>query len=315
MSNNPYIGDHHGYQKQFEPRKDSDFNIQPDCNQSSSRPADMPDYASLSNSYKPPPPPPYPPPSNAPGAKPIADAVNQAFDNSTAANDLPANVIAQITEQVRSQVIDTLRKELSGSASVSTASESQQSQQSLSQSYPFDMDRDANVPTLAIPTTQSFGPGHPFSSGPGSNMPQNSGQYYGSSPSKSSQARHTPPTPEREYEDSTYFGTDGTQDKRHTKRISQESASSRPIPMPESVERKSRQVQEGLKEDLSLRYGERTRDDLSNSSFERPAPSRVRTNDEETVIEKMWQPLFEANGKPTSRANQFLKGIALQLVN
>jgi hypothetical protein len=38
------------------------------------------------------------------------------------------------------------------------------------------------------------------------------------------------------------------------------------------------------------------------------------TNEEETVVEKMWQPLFDLEGKPTLRLGQFLRGLALHLV-
>jgi hypothetical protein len=61
---------------------------------------------------------------------------------------------------------------------------------------------------------------------------------------------------------------------------------------------------------LSSRYGDRT-DDVNR----RPAAPRVHTGDEETVVEKMWQPLFDARGEPTARLGQFLRGLALHLVS
>jgi hypothetical protein len=38
------------------------------------------------------------------------------------------------------------------------------------------------------------------------------------------------------------------------------------------------------------------------------------TNEEETVVEKMWQQLFDPEGKPTARLGQFMRGLALHLV-
>jgi hypothetical protein len=63
------------------------------------------------------------------------------------------------------------------------------------------------------------------------------------------------------------------------------------------------------KEDLTSRYGERER-----AGSERPPhPARVKTDDEETVVEKMWQPLFDSDNRSTTRLSQFLRGIALHL--
>jgi hypothetical protein len=264
------------------------------------------EHPSHTNGYNPPPPPPYPS-SSATGTKPIADAVNNAFDNSTAANQVPAEVIAQITEQVRSQVIDTLRKELAGAPPVQSA----EPQQSQRQPYPNESDNGINVLMPSAHQTHSFGPGHPFSSGP---VPQPNKAYYGSSPAKSVRAIHTPPTPERDSEESTYFGQNEGLKRRSSKRASQDYTSSRPIPIPESSNRTSSPVRGSMKEDLSARYGDRSREGTPFSSSDRPLPTRTRTNDDETVVEKMWQPLFDGAGKPTARNNQFLRGIALQLV-
>jgi hypothetical protein len=67
----------------------------------------------------------------------------------------------------------------------------------------------------------------------------------------------------------------------------------------------------GGKEDLSARYGDRG--SLSDNT-RRPSPARARTDDDETVVEKMWQPLFDSRGEPTPRVGQFLRGLALHLV-
>lgn len=69
------------------------------------------------------------------------------------------------------------------------------------------------------------------------------------------------------------------------------------------------------KEDLSERYGER------NPSPERPPQARpaplprTMTSEEETILEKIWQPLFDAGGNPTPRLGQFLRGLASHIVS
>jgi hypothetical protein len=46
----------------------------------------------------------------------------------------------------------------------------------------------------------------------------------------------------------------------------------------------------------------------------RPAPAARMATEEYTPIEKMWQRLFESDGHPTPRLGQFLRGLALHLV-
>jgi len=89
----------------------------------------------------------------------------------------------------------------------------------------------------------------------------------------------------------------------------------------------------GTREGLTGRYGDRTEDlslrrtdtqtrrthqDAStgdeSSARRPPSVKRVLTDEEETVVEKMWQPLF-TDDKPTPRLGQFLRGLALHLVS
>jgi hypothetical protein len=49
-------------------------------------------------------------------------------------------------------------------------------------------------------------------------------------------------------------------------------------------------------------------------SYDQQHVARARTEGEETVLEKIWQPLFDYEGKPTARLGQFLRGLALCLV-
>ena len=89
----------------------------------------------------------------------------------------------------------------------------------------------------------------------------------------------------------------------------------------------------GAREDLSGRYGDRTEDlplrrtdtqsrrntrDVATGeeppAMRPPTIKRVHTDEDETIVEKMWQPLF-VNEKPTPRLGQFLRGLALHLVS
>jgi hypothetical protein len=112
----------------------------------------------------------------------------------------------------------------------------------------------------------------------------------------------TPPTPEQgssaDRDDAAYFDRHGPRADSPLRR-----SSPRDIPV--------RAPAASVKENLNERYGERTRED---SLGRRPTPTRVMSNDDETVVEKMWQSLFDADGNPTLRMNQFLRGIALYLV-
>jgi hypothetical protein len=198
--------------------------------------------------------------SPAPVEQPIYNAVNKAFDNSSAANQLPDEVIQQITEQVRSQVINSLKAEgIAGPVPPASAP-------------PYPQQPSA----FSIPPPQSF-PAQPSFPPP----PQ--------SPSTSNNSRpiHTPPSPTRRSSNGSSLPDVLTQDPQFG-----ESGNM-------------------AKEDLSSRYGDRSHKD----DFRRPSPSRAKTDEDETVVEKMWQPLFDANGDATPRLGQFLRGLALHLVS
>lgn len=46
----------------------------------------------------------------------------------------------------------------------------------------------------------------------------------------------------------------------------------------------------------------------------RPKPVMRGSTSETTTLEKIWQPLFDADGKPMQRLGQFLRGLAIHLV-
>jgi hypothetical protein len=232
-------------------------------------------------------------------AQPIDDAVDYALDINSAANQLSAEVIAQITEQVRSQVIESLRAELAGGHG--PVHDGHQNPNLPSSQPP------AHLPIPHFSSKETVPP-------PPSTHPQH---FYGPSPPNSAtlpRPLHTPPTPDRSSEESTYFNTERTDDRSSYPPSAREHVWARPIPVPD--ERKSNHSptrSATAREDLGSRYGERTRDGTSGS--QRPPATRFKTNDDETVVEKMWQPLFDHQSKPTTRMNQFLRGIAVYLVS
>jgi hypothetical protein len=246
----------------------------------------------------------------------LYNAINSAFDSSAAATQVPSDLISQITEQVRTQVIDSLRAEFASKAAghQTTASTSapasaampystghpQQQQTPMPPPYP-----NASNPNLNIPMPppgqqqqqqQQYAPGsqNGFFSG---------GSASTSTTSAPPRAVHTPPTPNPassgDSDDAQpFFDVDAEEARPSTRdmpgrRKSDFSGAARP------------------KEDLSGRFGERQRQDASR---ERPPPTRSMTDEEETVLEKMWQPLFDDGAMPTARLGQLLRGIALHLI-
>lgn len=236
-----------------------------------------------------PPPPSHPPPST----QPIQDAVNHAFDNSTAATQLSPELIARITEQV----VSSLRAELNGSASTN------QSQPSSGASRPAR----TQIPTYIPPPPPNPPPGSfntmPVPPSLSPTHTRESSQPFvapGSIPGSSSTAglySSRTSSPEIDTSPTASFVRSDTE------------TTPRDIPLRSRPDMPSQPEQ---RENLTGRYGERSRE--GSQADRRPSPARVLTNDEETVVEKMWQPLFDANSNPTIRLNQFLRGVALHIV-
>jgi hypothetical protein len=263
-----------------------------------------------------PPPPPRPPPS----VQPIADAVNHAFDNSSASTELPPDMVARITEQV----INSLRAELSVNANAA-APYANMPGTSMQMPIPPPPPNPPTVPVAPVPRAAQYSQGQardisqPFVT-PGS-IPGSTSMagVFGSSPTApppattftSSRTLHTPPTPERgSGVDSDHGASFDHKERRKSIRPGNESAP-RDIPLRTKQAGTTSPIGGSRRENLNERYGERTRE---NSQPGRPPVPRNLTSDEETVLEKMWQPLFEGDRIPTSRLSQFLRGIALHLV-
>jgi hypothetical protein len=226
----------------------------------------------------------YPPPPVHPTSPTIYNAVNSAFDNSTAANQLPEEVINKITEQVRSEILDKLRAE-----GLSTF-----------QQHPPHPPQ----PVFAAPQPQPYIPTSPISSSTNASRPV-----------------HTPPSPARRSSNGSSLAD---HDAHHRHDVREAGEGSRELHREHTREDLSSRTavrereghRDGVRDsgriDLSQRTGDRSEEERSRT---RPPPTRSMTGEEETVIEKMWQPLFDSEGQPTARLGQFLRGLALHLVS
>lgn len=203
--------------------------------------------------------------------QPIHDAVTNVFDNSNAATQVPPEILKQLVEDVKAEVLSTLKA--SGHIPPAPQPASPQQPQPYTPHSPTSPDTTKSVPSRPV---------------------------------------HTPPSPIRHSSNGSSPADSLSQDQHHV-------------------------AVDGPREDLSGRYGNKsedaplrrtdtnalpTRQPVSDRSAENRESSRKRpplapramTDEEETVVEKMWQPLFDSEGKPTARLGQFLRGLALHLV-
>lgn len=169
------------------------------------------------------------------------DVVNPSFERSDSLNQVPPDLVAQITEQV----INNLK--LNGIGSSAPPSSTQPAPQSSS-----------NAHSSAIPSRNI----------------------------------HTPPSPERyggsfvssaSSEDDTRMG--GRLDGTYEKEVSPKHTDKLPVPA------------------------------KPMENLTRPKPvERSSTGNTASTLEKIWQPLFDANGNATPRLGQFLRGVAIHIV-
>lgn len=201
--------------------------------------------------------------------QPVYEAVNNAFDKSGTASQLDPDLVAQITEEVRKQVIDTLK---------STGQMPSQSKPASKHQYP--PGSPATSATASFPPRDVYTPPSPtrhesiYSTG-GSNSPE-------------------PPVQD------PYFRSDGRE---------------RDGPVPKFG---APRTTSSVTSDHGSQYGSASQH--SNICTNAPPPQRPQferhlTDVEETAIEKTWRPLFDADGQPTPRLSQFLRGLALHLID
>ncbi|KAF2141374.1 uncharacterized protein K452DRAFT_319004 [Aplosporella prunicola CBS 121167] len=202
--------------------------------------------------------------SDSPQAgQPVYDAVNNAFDQSDAASHLDPSLVAQITEQVRRQVIDTLKSSGQLPPKSYTTSSQAYAQPSPGSSV------EASLPPRDIYTPPSPSRHESIRSTGGSNSPNNAGQ-------------------------DTYYYKAGREREGSNPRYAGKRTGSPTVVDYSSTSQYTTQ---------------------SPPPQTRPSVERKLTEVEETAIEKTWQALFDANGQPTPRLGQFLRGLALHLIS
>jgi len=228
-------------------------------------------------------------------SQPVHDAVANVFDASSgAAAQLPPDQVKQLKEDIMTEVLNSLnaRGLLSPAA--------QQPQQSQQQQLPQQTNSTPAAPQTYTP--QTYAP-QPQTYHPKPQSPVDGGKPVPSRPV------YTPPSPNGR------------------------SSHGSNLPDHQLPNENLHGSMNGAREDLAGRYGDRTEDlplrrtetqsrrnhqDASTgdelSARRPPSVKRVLTDEEETVVEKMWQPLF-ADNKPTPRLGQFLRGLALHLVS
>ncbi|KAK3704174.1 hypothetical protein LTR37_014014 [Vermiconidia calcicola] len=255
--------------------------------------------------------------------QPIKDAVNYAannvFEHSSVTNQMDPEFIRQLTAQVTAQVTEQVLQNLQTAGATPTPTTQQQQTQ-----FP-----------PPPPPAQSQEPRSPTRSS-----------------IDSTTARFTPPTPER-YRDNRdergycssspdpMHSDTGSNFSRQSKDSirSRESQRSRDTPRPFNTDSRSRvrrSSQSVKREGGAAMDDDRSRRRVSGAenmarertpfrrescdsaaSFDGASRSQVRLpqfHAEETPLEKFWQPLFDS-GNPTMRLSQFLRGVALHLID
>ncbi|KAF2839675.1 hypothetical protein M501DRAFT_1015770 [Patellaria atrata CBS 101060] len=193
-------------------------------------------------------------------AQPIYDAVNTAFNKSDAASTIDPAIIAQISEQVKRQVLDSLR----GS--------------SVSQSGPTQTKAPSNEPhspQLSNASTSTIPPRN---------------VYTPPSPTRHEFASATPLSPERPAHTSQFLHSRDNESTPTGRNMDNSNTS------PTS----------------------KAKNASSEPSYKRPSPPPTRkymSDQEMTTLEKIWQPLFDEDGQPTRRLGQFLRGLAIHIID
>ena len=259
---------------------------------------------------------PAPPVSNQP--QQMKDVVNNAFEDSSVANQLDSDLIKQVTEQV----IKSLQA-VRGSKAASTGQQSQpnpavprsptqSSVDSMPQRYtPPTPEQNHEYPDDGADESSSPEPPPSDSGGNFSQASQNSRASEESTRSASSQMSRETPRPRPSKTDST------SRVRRSTTTTTSPRTRGRDV---DSEFGKTRTRGSGSKS--TAREGTSFRRDSrdSEASFDGAPRSRVQPRripsdvEETTTLEKIWRPLFD-NGIPTTRLSELLRGLALHLID
>ncbi len=244
--------------------------------------------------------------------RPIKDAVNDAansvLEHSPATNQLDPAYIQQLTQEIAAQVTEQVMQNMQSAGATPTP---------VTRSH---------YPPPPPPATAAYEPRSPIRS-----------------PAESSSQRFTPPTPdlandvreERDYACSSPeppLSDVGSSFSRHSA-DSGRSNRSNDTPKPFFADaakgakrnsytsrRRSGTADSQERQSQTTANNRRRRDSReSDMSFDgasksRSRPTRLPSDVEETTLERVWQPLFDSEGKATARLSQFLRGLALHLI-
>lgn len=201
--------------------------------------------------------------SDVSSQRPLYDtsAVSNAFDRfdkgeAAGAQQVDPNLIAQITEQVRKQVIDSLKS--------------------------------GEIPK---------GPAAPQSHAPPVRSPTGSTAGLSSAGPPPSREVYTPPSPSK----NGYSSNGSNSPEMSTRSSTFEDVGEMPTPR---VEKRN-----------SMHSTTSTGPERTKSQSRPPPATRASTDGEATTVEKIWQPLFNPDGKATARLGQFVRGVAIHLVS
>ena len=201
---------------------------------------------------------------------------------SRVANQLDPDLIKQVIEQVTEQVIKSLQA-VRGSTTASTGQQSQPN---------------PTVPQLPTQSSVDSMPQRYTSPTPGRNHENPDDGSYESSSSE--------PPPSDSGSNFSRAIRDSRASKESTRSASSQNSRETPRPRP------SKTAREGTSFRRDSRDSEASFDGAPRS---RVQPRRIPSDVEETTtLEKIWRPLFD-NGYPTTRLSEFLRGLALHLID
>ena len=245
--------------------------------------------------------------------QPIKDAVNDAFQDTPVTNQIDPELIRQVTEQVI--------KNLQAAAPTPTPSaQTQQTQyppppppQSQEPRSPTQSSVDSNNERYTPPTPERNREGRDYEA-ESSSSPEPPASDTGSNLSRESRGSVRSRESQRSVDTPKPFKSDSSSRARRTSYTTRRRSGT--IPKEDSLRREWSGSDSTAREKTPFRRdskdSEASYDGTSTRS--RMRPPRVPSDVEETPLEKFWQPLFD-NGNPTVRLSQFLRGLALHLID
>lgn len=255
--------------------------------------------------------------------QPVKDAVNAAFDNAPTSAQLDPDLEKRLIEQVTEQVIKTLHlANLSTAATPVSSTHSQQAQPSIFNAV-------SRSPTQASPTQSSTTESFPPHFTPPSPVQERDAYYKGSkgtSPEREPSEARSVYSKQSKESIRSYASTQSNRETGSTPRPSQPEVGgfglkrSKTMATPEMSASDVLPRRRGSSE-MTARQPRRrdSRGSFDGTARNKIPPSQLdevaSDNEEPTMLEQYWKPLFESDGSPTLRLGQFLRGLAKHLID